>query len=207
VPRLLLPGLLAPEPGLETYWVRAGGVTGVRLDVGDRLTVVDRQGRQAAEVTVLLPDGSSDGAALGVQLDVPAATVRALVARTDASGVPDQVVAELRARGAAGDTLRAARLFGDWSPAGARESFTAVREAVVLVAAPAHAVRVDDEQANPPSDLLLEVRRAAPLGRREPVLPAPLADPVLDLRVDAATASSYTVKAGQYLQIIDVEGR
>ena len=169
--------------------------------------MVDRHGRQAAELTVLLPDGSSDGAALGVELDDPATAVRALAARVRASGVPDQVVAELRARAAAPDELRAARLFGDLSPAGTRESFTAAREVIVLVAAPAHLVRVDDEESNPPSDLMLEVRRAAPLGFREPVLPAPLADPVLDLRVDAATACSYAVKAGQYLQIIDVEGR
>jgi len=205
-PRLLLPGL-APEPGLETYWVRSGGVTGVRLEAGDELTVVDRHGRQAAELTVLLPDGSSDGVALGVELGAPATTVRALAARVTASGIPDRVVAELRARGAAPDVLQAARLFGDWSPAGARESFSAEREAVVLVAAPARPMRVDDESANPPSDLLLEVRRAAPRRLGEPVLPPPLAEPVLDLRIDAATASSYTVKAGQYLQIIDVEGR
>ena len=38
-------------------------------------------------------------------------------------------------------------------------------------------------------------------------LPDPLADPVLDLRVKSATAESYFVKAGDYIQIIDVEGR
>ena len=52
-PRLVLPGLLPREPGLETYWVRPGGVTAVRLEGGDRLDVVDRQGRQRAELTVL----------------------------------------------------------------------------------------------------------------------------------------------------------
>ncbi len=52
-PRLLLPGIVAPEPGLETYWVRPGGVTGLRLGAGDELTVVDRFGRQSAELTVI----------------------------------------------------------------------------------------------------------------------------------------------------------
>ena len=187
--------------------MRPGGITGVRLEAGDRLTVVDRQGRQAAELTVVLPDGSCDGSALGLQLDVPAMVLRGLVARAAALGVDDQVVAELRARAVPPDVLRAARLFGDWSPAGARESFSAARAAIVLVAAPARPMSVDDEAANPPSDLLLEVRRARAPRLREPVLPAPLADPVLDLHVDAATACSYTVKAGQYLQVIDVEGR
>ncbi|MDN5932076.1 MAG: aminomethyltransferase family protein, partial [Pseudonocardia sp.] len=34
-----------------------------------------------------------------------------------------------------------------------------------------------------------------------------LAEPILDMRVDAATARGYEVQAGQYIQIIDVEGR
>ena len=38
-------------------------------------------------------------------------------------------------------------------------------------------------------------------------LPDPLADPVLDLRVKSATAESYFVKAGDYIQILDVDGR
>jgi len=36
--------------------------------------------------------------------------------------------------------------------------------------------------------------------------PPPLADPLLDLRVDTATARSYEVKAGQYIQVIDRRG-
>ncbi len=38
-------------------------------------------------------------------------------------------------------------------------------------------------------------------------LPEPLADPLHDIRIKAATASSYLVKAGEYIQIIDVDGR
>src|SRR6266545_734055 len=66
---------------------------------------------------------------------------------------------------------------------------------------------VHDATANPPSDLLVEVRRAAPRRTLEPLLPEPLAEPVLDLRIDAASARAYEVKKGQYVQIIDVEGR
>ena len=38
-------------------------------------------------------------------------------------------------------------------------------------------------------------------------LPAPLADVTLDLRVPAAQARAYRVRAGDYIQIIDVEGQ
>lgn len=202
--RLLLPGRVPAEPNLETYWVRPGGVTGVRLWPGDELTVVDRHGRQLAELSVLRADGSSDGAVLGVVLDAPATIVRGLSASPH---LVDPVLVELLAQGVTPTDLRAVLLFGEWSPAGARQRFVASARATALVAAPARVMRVDDEAANPPSDLLLEVRRASAQPRGEFLLPAPLAEPVLDLRIDKATATGYTVKAGQYIQVIDVEGK
>ena len=36
-------------------------------------------------------------------------------------------------------------------------------------------------------------------------LPEPLAEPKFEVRVKKATASAYHVKAGEYIQIIDVE--
>lgn len=207
-PRLVVPGLADVDPHLETYWVRPGGVTGVRVQAGDAVAVVDRHGRQAAELTVVLPDGRVDGAPLDVALDAPATVLARLV--TAAGGDPRAaapVVGDLLARGVVVTLLRAARLFGDWTPPGSRETFPVGASATVLVAAPVTPMRVDDVSANPPSDLLLEVRRAAARRPGEVELPAPLADPVLDLRIDAATADSYEVKAGQYVQVIDVQGR
>ncbi len=203
-PRLLLPGIVSPEAGLETYWVRPGGVTGLRILAGDELTVVDRFGRQTAELTVVNRDGSATGAALNVSHDAPATTLRNLGAH---GGGMDPVLADVLAHGLVPDQLRAVQLFGSWSPAGTRQVFLAMESATVFVAAPAPAMRVDDASANPPSDLLLEVRRAQRATGIAFELPAPLADPILDLRIDAETASSYEVKAGQYIQVIDVEGK
>ncbi len=200
--RLLLPGLVPREPGLETYWVRPGGVTALRLDAGDRLDVVDRQGCQPAELTVLDEHGI-DGRALGAAMDAPATVLRGLATRREA---PD-VLSVLTDRGVDPVRATAARLFGEWSPAGAREGFRADGDILVLVAAPAEPMPVDATVQNPPSDLLLEVRRAVLHPDAQPRLPAPLADPVIDMRIDAATASSYEVREGQYIQIIDVEGR
>ena len=55
--------------------------------------------------------------------------------------------------------------------------------------------------------LAVIVRRATIRPAPKSQLADPLADPVLDLRVHSATAESYFVKAGDYLQIIDVDGR
>jgi aminomethyltransferase len=59
----------------------------------------------------------------------------------------------------------------------------------------------------PASELTLVVRRAIPRAREEVELPRPLAEPRLDFRIDAATARSYDVRKGEYIQILDVRGR
>ena len=61
--------------------------------------------------------------------------------------------------------------------------------------------------APPPSELLVEVRRATPRSYEQQELPPPLAEPRLDFRVDAATALAYEVRAGEFIQVIDVEGK
>ena len=89
---------------------------------------------------------------------------------------------------------------------GAEETFTAERDAVVRVAAPPGSPVV--EGGIPATDLQLEIARAKPVrDDLEPVLPDPLADPRLDFQVDRASALAYEVRAGEYIQIIDVQGR
>jgi glycine cleavage system T protein (aminomethyltransferase) len=244
-PRVLLPGLLPPDPGLERYRVRPGAVTALQLGTGDELTIIDVEGRQRGELTAF-GSGGEDYRGLGASPDTTATVVRALAGQLAPSlagrpgqrapssvGEPGQpwrpgavwtgaaVASTLAARGLDPAEARAVALFGEWSPASARVSFVAQQPVTCVVAAPGGLMSVDEH--NPPSDLLIEVRRppgppgapgasgaarAAADGQPPvPELPPPLADPLLDLRVDKATAMSYEVKAGQYIQVIDVEGR
>jgi glycine cleavage system T protein (aminomethyltransferase) len=196
-PRLILPGLIPADPGLERYRVHPGAVTAVELDAGDEIIVIDAEGRQRGELTVLAR-GAEDYRALGTSADGAATVLRAL------AGAPE-VVGELSERGLDPAAARAVALFGEWSPAGASACFAADQPVTAIVAAPGGPMPVD--QHNPPSDLLIEIRRMRPREPGEPRLPPPLADPVLDLRVDSATALAYEVEAGQYIQVIDVEGQ
>ncbi len=99
-----------------------------------------------------------------------------------------------------------ADLFGPESAPGAEERFDADRRAALTVSAPPEATPVV-EGGVPASDLLVEVLRATPREDGEPVLPQPLAEPRLDFEVPRASALAYEVKAGEYIQVIDVRGR
>ncbi len=199
-PELVQPGLKPVDRSLETHWVRPGAATAVRLEPGDELTVVNRDGGQVGELTVLDSEGGEDAAAIGAGADAAATVLRGLLGNGAALGF----LGELHREGLVPDDARAVRLFDNETPRGTARSFPAERASVAIVAAPGSRV-VEGEW--PPSPLLVEVRRAIPRELAEVELPPPLAEPRLDFRIDRATAAGYEVEQGEYIQIIDVHGK
>ena len=194
------PWLLPEDPFLETYLVRPGGATVFALEADERLTVIDRDGGQVAEVTALDTDGRDDAGALGARADAPATVIREALRSRDGS----LLWQELFSRGLDPGEATAMLLFGEWSPPGSAQTFRADRPVTIVVAAPAGRI-VDG--APPPSELLVEVRRVEARRFEQVELPPPLAEPRLDVRVEAATALAYEVRAGEFIQVIDVEGK
>ncbi len=169
------------------------------------MTICDLDGGQRAEVTVLAPDGREDYGALGIgKPDTHATVLRSLVDRATEGSAG--VLSSLAERGVDPTRATAAALFGETSPPGAEAVFRAERPAVVVVGAPDGGVVI--EGGLPGSELVLEVVRARP-PREElgPRLPDPLAEPRLDFEVGKASALAYEVKAGETIQVIDVQGR
>ena len=189
----LVSGLLVPERALQTYPVRPDGATVIELRGDDEVRIVDLHGGQVAELTVL-------GAPLGPPPDADATILRG-------RALGGALGARLATLGLNVHEARCARLFGPDSAPGSDVRLAAEGESTLVVAAPGG--RVIDGQM-PATELLIEVRRAgrAGTGSADAVqLPAPLAEPRLDFRIDPATAVSYEVRAGEYIQIIDVRGK
>ena len=201
---LLGNGLKPVDRRFESHWVRPGAATAVRLRPDDRLTVVNKDGGQVAELTVLDGEGGEDAAAIGARMDGEATVLRRLVGNGGPDGGADAFLGQLHAQGLLPEEARALRLFDADTPRGTAESFQVEREATAIVAAPGGRIVDGDWPASP---LLVEVQRATPRPDDEVELPPPLAEPRLDFRVDAATARGYEIKAGEYIQIIDVRGK
>lgn len=202
-PRLLQPGLRALPPGTERYRVRGGAAAVFAMAAGDILEIVDLEGRQPGELAIFGPTGINDSGLLGTRATGPASAISQLLASQGEDA--RCVTGALKRRGIDACEAHAVHLFGAESPAGERIAFTAERESICVLAAPGGPMRVDEQ--NPPTDLIAFVRRASPYDSPPPLLPEPLADPRLDLRVDRCTARAYEVRAGEFIQIIDVEGR
>lgn len=196
-------GLLRPEPGVERYRVCGGGSIVLALTAGDRMHIIDVEGGQPCELAVFGRKGGEDLEALGARAD--SRLVSFSSGLTKGNGDALAAVAALRQRGIDATEARAVRLFGEGTRPGEEEAFTATREAICIVAAPGGPMRV--EAQNPPTELSVVVERAGLEAAVESLLPPPPGDLRLDLRVDRATAMAYEVKAGEYIQVIDVDGR
>ena len=180
------------------------GLHQVRLDTidifaGDRLRVIDIEGRQAAEL-LALSQGRGDSALLGVSPSVPSPWFRGFVS----SGRLDS---ELERFGVTREALSTVYLFDHDSHANEEVALMAEMDGIAVIAAPGQPMT--PEEQTPPTDLLIWIERAVPdRGKLEGTgLPAPLADPLNELRIARATADVYEVKAGEWIQVIDVEGR
>ena len=203
-PRILEPGLRLLPPGTERYVIRGGGATVLPLRAGDRLEVVDPEGRQRAELVAFDGKGNADAGILGMRASGAAQALAAMAGSADEEA--KRVAASLRSRGLELSGARAAHLFAPDSAPGERETLTAERDGVVFLAAPGGPMRVDAQ--DPPTDLTLFVHRGTtPREGEAPPLPEPLAALRLDVHIEAGTVRTYEVKAGEFIQIIDVEGR
>ncbi|PSJ58866.1 DUF1989 domain-containing protein [Pseudaminobacter soli (ex Li et al. 2025)] len=197
------PGLLVLPEGMERYQVPGAGAIFINIEAGDTVTIRDIEGGQACELVAIDTAGKSDASILGTKANADAAGLKALLLQDNESLCAFRKGLERRKIDLA--KVEAVRLFGSSNIPGTEETFTVGREGSLVVAAPGGPMAVDSHDTATPLLVLVQRARIRPTSKSE--LPEPLADPVLDLRVKSATARSYFVKAGDFIQIIDVDGR
>ncbi len=196
-------GILSLPEGMERYTVLGAGAIFVGIEEGDTVTVTDIEGGQACELVAADASGATDAAIIGAQANSNAAGLKALLLEGDPSLAAFR--SGLTRRGIDLAAPSAVRIFGGTTPAGTRESFTVTRDGSLIIAAPGGPMAVDSHDTATPLVVMLQRKRIRANMKSD--LPEPLADPVLDLRVKSTTARSYFVKAGDFIQIIDVDGR
>lgn len=201
--RILTPQGFSRHHGQERHVIPGGGAVLLQLMTGDRLTLVNDEGGQPAELVAATREGRIDAAILGQAANATADGLKAMLTRGDDSLV--RLRKGLVARGIDLAQAGAVRLFGGDTPAGTRAELAAMDDGWLVVAAPGLPMAPEAQDTATPLTLLIQRARPRMMGQFD--LPDPLADPILDLRVKSATAESYFVKAGDYIQILDVDGR
>ena len=205
--QVILPGQLSLPPGTERYVVEGGGSVIVEVGTGDRVEVIDVEGCQPCEIVTLGEDLRSHEDVLDKKADRSADGFKAILSTKNANrdSSASRTKEALKKRGISLDNVKAIVLFGETSPAGDKADFIVQRPGVLAVAALGKDMDADLQNTSTPIDLL--IHRSKIITPLKAKLPEPLANPCQDFRINTATAKSFTVKAGEYIQIIDVEGR
>ena len=203
---IITPGLPILPLGTERHPVPAGGSRAVPINKGDKIAVLDREGLQPAELVFFAPDGTSDAGMLGAKGSGTGNATGVILVLANGSASGAKVLHALETAGfdiAKADPIR---LFEDGSKAGDMEELTAACDGLLIVAAPGGPMRPFDQNA--PTELTLYIERAEkPRGKPKLGPPDPLADPLQDINILPGEAKAYEVKAGEFIQILDVKGR
>ena len=200
---IIMPQVFSLPKGTERYVVEGQGAALIPIDAGDRITIINDEGGQHCEIIVADEAGMADAGIIGGRANGEGKGIQALLVSGDKSlhGLKMGLIA----RGVDLSRANAIQLFENTTPAKTEVEFTAVRSGIIVVAAPAGIM--DFDQQNTATSLTVIIRRAKIKLSGQFLLPDPLADPLTDVRIHSQTAEAYFVKAGDYIQILDVDGR
>ncbi len=201
---IITPGLPILPHGVERHPVPGGGSRALRIDKGDEFSVLDREGLQPCELVFFAPDGTSDAGMIEAKGQGEAKGLQRALTWGDASG--RRVQAALEKSDFDLGKADAVNVFDGASKPGDMETFHAATDGLLIVCAPGGPMI--PEAQDTPTEIILYIRRANPgEGKGGMAPPDPLADPLQDINIQPGEAQAYEVKAGEYIQILDVQGR
>ncbi len=201
---ILSPGLSILPHGTERYPVPGGGSRAVRIECGDEISVIDREGLQPVELVFFAPDGSSDAGMIGAKGGRDPKGLQASLSSNDVSG--RKVLKALETAGFDIGRADGTLLFAEGARAGAMETFFASIDGLLIVCAAGGPM--DPNAQNAPTEIILYVHRANPREGTGGLKPAdPLADPLQNYNIQPGNAKAYEVRTGQFIQVMDVQGR
>ncbi len=182
-----LPELLERTPSCARYRVPALKVALFHADAGDQICIVDPEGMQEVQIQAYDQHGKPDSELLPKH--PPLATTELNQWLQDNT--------QLEATSTTGIQLSAANSRPN------QRTYLNIKQALsIYIAAPAQFMAPD--QPVPPTDIIVEITSA---NDEALDLPPALATPNREIRVNACTAEGFTVKAGEFIQVIDVSGQ
>lgn len=187
---------LQPPLQQQTFRVDGQGAIRVVLGAGDSIEITSVDGEQNGEILVLDETGQ---AAPHLLSEKPVRDAVGICQQTEQSSCSAQTLkAQLQSWGVKAAHLNAAIavMGGEVWKATAKQAITAV------VVAPGK--DMDVAMHNPVTELEVRLQRANAVSE---YLPEPLADMQSEIRIPHSSACTYEVKAGEWIQIIDVAGK
>ncbi|MDB4072102.1 aminomethyltransferase family protein [Amylibacter sp.] len=200
---ILQPSVFSMPAGMERYVIEGSGAILLPVFAGDTFTIINDEGGQVCEILAADKKGKIDLSILNETPNNDARGLKQLLDTNNQSLIGLRLGMETRNIDLA--SAKGLSIFGNSSKAKSEAKFDVKRDAVIIISAPGNSM--DLEKQNTTTSLTVNLNRSSIKTIEKFALPDPLSDPVLDLRIKSQTADSYFVKAGDYIQVIDVDGR
>ena len=201
---IIQPLSLTQHPSVERYVVPGAGAIMIDLVEGDQITIKNDEGGQPCEITAADKNGKVNTEIFGEHADGDGRGIKSLL-----SNGHDESLTKLRAslttRKISLNKLKSIQCFDADTPAGTEIKFSSSSDGIAIFTTLGD--NMDAEQQNTVTPITITVQRANLSNLPHFELPTPLADPTNEIRVHTATAESFFVRAGEFIQIIDVDGR
>ncbi len=199
-----VPGMPVLPDNVERHTVPGGGSRAMEVEAGDVINVMDVSGLQAVELVHFTPDGVSDAAMLSSVGKGAATGLHNTLNAGGPSGA--RIMKLLETSGFSLAKADSVALFDGESIAGELRSVSVMAGGLLCIAAPGEPM--SPECQNTATDVVVFIERATARASSDTLkAPVPLADPLLDMNIQPGNASVFEVKAGQFVQILDVQGR
>jgi aminomethyltransferase len=198
------PGLNVLPPGVERHVVNGGGLTGIQIFPDDEIELINEEGNQICEIVVFDKDGKSNLGILNLKENKKNSEIKKILTSKDESSLAANY--QLKKRNLDITKSQSSIVFTKDSISGDKIKFKSKDKCYVIFAAPGNDMLVHEQ--NPITDLTLFIKRAKITNDKElSVIPDPVYDPKHEQNIDKATAISYEVKEGDYIQVITPTGR
>lgn len=204
---LVEPGVSLWQQGIERHELSSRSICILSLSQGDEMNILDAEGGQICDLFYFDdkwspdPDGLTGTSSLAAKRAFEFSAYEGMLEEASFHRLKNAAH-----HGAVGHhQVKGYRLFEDAARLGQQYSFVANRKGICLAIAPQREMSVEGAYA--PATVELLIKRKNPRERIWNKLPDPLADPLQDIHIPHSTAVKYEIRAGEYIQIIDVSGR
>ena len=198
------PGLNVLPPGVERYVVNGGGLTGIQIHPDDEIQIINDEGNQICEIIVFNKSGISDLGILNLKKNTNSSEIKKILLKNEESSII--AARQLLKRNLQISKSEASIVFDKDTPWGEKLKFKSKDKCYCIFAAPGADMIIQNQ--NPPTNLTIFIKRANIVNDKEhSIIPDPMYDPLNETTIEKQTATSFEVKAGDYIQIICPTGR
>ena len=191
-----------PE-NLERYIVKAQGLLGVDIFIGDKIKLVNIEGSQICEVSVFNDFGKNNQSIIENKNNNDAKFIKYLLTNSSDKNL---LIEKLKKKKIDLNKIESSNFFDESTPPKEILELIVQENGFIIFAAPGENMRVDQQNAPTDIEVLIE-RKNKKNNKLESFLPEPLAITKNEYLIKDSSAITYEINKGDYIQIIDLYGR